>query len=132
MLRRTPADFFMLAMKEHDYVQAASTRYTGSGSRSETGRGGRIWVSTTADASGCVLTSNGDFTTFSNASAEAAKAVSMGRWPEPPRSVSCGSGGRLGRSVCSWMAHRRGRSLGSIRQLPRVCGGHFLLLLLLV
>jgi len=60
--------------------------------------GGRIWVSTTADASGCVLTSNGDFTTFANASAEAAKAVRTGRWPEPPQ-VSCGSGGRLGQET---------------------------------
>src|SRR5260221_724549 len=58
--------------------------------------GGRIWVSTTADLTGCVMTSNGDFTTFSNASAQAAKAVSTGRWPEPPRTVSCGNGGRLG------------------------------------
>ncbi len=61
--------------------------------------GGRIWVSTTADLTGCVLTSNGDFTTFGNASAQAAKAVRMGRWPEPPRSVSCGSGGRLGQET---------------------------------
>ncbi len=60
--------------------------------------GGRIWVSTTADLTGCVLTSNGDFTTFANASAEAAKAVRTGRWPEPPQ-VSCGSGGRLGQET---------------------------------
>jgi hypothetical protein len=60
--------------------------------------GGQIWVSTTADASGCVLTSNGDFTTFGNASAQAAKAVRTGRWPEPPQ-VSCGRGGRLGQET---------------------------------
>ena len=60
--------------------------------------GGRIWVSTTADLTGCVMTSNGDFTTFANVSAEAAKAVRTGRWPERPR-VSCGSGGRLGQET---------------------------------
>ena len=61
--------------------------------------GGRIWVSTTADATGCVMTANGDFTTFGNASAQAAKAVRTGRWPEPSRSVSCGRGGRLGQET---------------------------------
>jgi hypothetical protein len=60
--------------------------------------GGRIWVSTTADLTGCVMTSNGDFTTFANVSADAAKAVRTGRWPEPPQ-VSCGNGGRLGQET---------------------------------
>jgi hypothetical protein len=60
--------------------------------------GGRTWVSTTADLTGCVMTSNGDFTTFANVSADAAKAVRTGRWPEPPQ-VSCGSGGRLGQET---------------------------------
>ncbi len=61
--------------------------------------GGRLWVSTTADATGCVMTANGDFTTFGNASAQAATAVRTGRWPEPSRSVSCGRGGRLGQET---------------------------------
>ena len=61
--------------------------------------GGRIWVSTTSDPSGCVMSSNGEFTSWGNASAEAAKALHTGRWPAPPREVSCGFGGRLGQET---------------------------------
>jgi hypothetical protein len=60
---------------------------------------GRIWVSTTSDPSGCVMSSNGEFTSWGNASAEAAKALRTGRWPGPPREVSCGFGGRLGQET---------------------------------
>jgi hypothetical protein len=61
--------------------------------------GGRIWVSTTSDPSGCILTSNGDFTGLGNVSAEADKALRTGRWPSPPTTVSCGNGGRLGQET---------------------------------
>jgi hypothetical protein len=61
--------------------------------------GGREWVSTTADASGCVTTSNGDFVTYAGASAAAAKAAAAGRWPEPGHVVSCAAGGRLGQGT---------------------------------
>jgi hypothetical protein len=77
--------------------------------------GGRIWVSTTSDPSGCILTSNGEFVSFGNASAEADKALRTGGWPAAPTTVSCGSGGRLGQE--SMMVPAGSTSL-------TICAGH--------
>jgi len=85
--------------------------------------GGRIWVSTTADATGCVMTSNGDFTTFANVSAEAAKAVRTGRWPEPPQVVSCGSGGRLGQETVMVPAGSTSLTICAARVVRTVTSG---------
>ena len=86
--------------------------------------GGRIWVSTTADLTGCVMTSNGDFTTFANVSAEAAKAARTGRWPEPTQEVSCGSGGRLGQETVMVPAGSTSLTICAGRMVRAVTSGY--------
>jgi hypothetical protein len=85
--------------------------------------GGRIWVSTSADSTGCVMTSNGEFTTFGNVSAEAAKTVRTGRWPEP-REVSCGRGGRLGQDKAMVPAGSTSLTICAGRVVRTVASGY--------
>jgi hypothetical protein len=86
--------------------------------------GGTIWVSTTSDPSGCILTSNGDFTSFGNASAEAAKALRTGDWPARPQQVSCGSGGRLGQETAMVPAGSTSLTICAGRIVRRLTSGY--------
>jgi hypothetical protein len=86
--------------------------------------GGRIWVSTTSDPSGCILTSNGDFTGVGNVSAEANTALRTGSWPTRPQQVSCAGGGRLGQEMVMVPAGSTSLTICSGHDVRRLTSGY--------
>ena len=64
--------------------------------------GGTVWVAATIDPNGCISTSNGQFTSFSQLGAVARRAFRSGRWPPVPPATCKGpalGGGRLGQET---------------------------------
>ena len=58
--------------------------------------GGRLWVSATQDPNECVLSSNGEFTSFGVVGGLVTEAFKSGRWPAS-QPASCHGGGGPGR-----------------------------------
>jgi len=62
--------------------------------------GGTVWVAATIDPNGCISTSNGQFTSFSQLGAVARRAFRSGRWPPtPPATCKAIGGGRSGQET---------------------------------
>jgi hypothetical protein len=96
--------------------------------------GGTIWVAATIDPNGCISTSNGQFTSFSQLGAVAMRAFRSGHWPPtPPATCKALGGGRLGQEtamvppgstsllICPagrMMRSGYGRLVGALNSLP--------------
>jgi hypothetical protein len=64
--------------------------------------GGTVWVAATINPNGCISSSNGQFTSFSQLGALAMRAFRSGNWPPTPPATCNGpgfGGGRLGQET---------------------------------